>query len=90
MAETGDSTAAQVSSWSQQKKEDFINDLKGDHGNEEKNNESIMQVMKLKAYTVQSTAQFAFFHVKNEKKIAEKYELNTMAGYSEAINQATL
>ena len=53
MAETGDSTAAQVSSWSQQKKEDFIN---GDHGNEEKNNESIMQVMKLKAYTVQSTA----------------------------------
>lgn len=51
-----DSTAAQVSSWSQQKKEDFINDLKGDHGNEEKNNESIMQVMKLKAYTVQSTA----------------------------------
>ena len=56
MAETGDSTAAQVSSWSQQKKEDFINDLKGDHGNEEKNNESIMQVMKLKAYTVQSTA----------------------------------
>ena len=56
MAETGDSTAAQVSSWSQQKKEDFINDLKGDHGNEEKNYESIMQVMKLKAYTVQSTA----------------------------------
>ena len=52
MAETGDSTAAPVSSWSQQKKEDFIND----HGNEEKNNESIMYVMKLKAYTVQSTA----------------------------------
>ena len=36
MAETGDSTSAQLSSWSQQ------NDLKGDRGNEEKNNESIM------------------------------------------------
>lgn len=38
MSETGNSTSAQVSCWSQQKKEDFTND----HGNEEKNNESIL------------------------------------------------
>ena len=88
MAETGDSTSAQVSSWSQQKKEDLINALKGDHGNEEKNNESIMYV----SNEIESLhgpidrLVRVFPRQKRKKDSGEEYELNAKAGYSEAIN----
>lgn len=88
MAETGDSTSAQVSSWSQQKKEGLINALKGDHGNEEKNNESIMYVSnEIESLHGPLDRLVRVFPCQKRKKDSgEEYELNAMAGYSEAIN----